>query len=1168
MKKFFVATLIAFCTLLLSPSVGFSLCDASVSAYAAEPSAVYAPAVTDAAPDNLQQLQTASAEQLDAWVKLPEFDGRTYGYITPERNQGGKSICWAYAAIGAVEAGILREGVDPDATKDNLDLDEIAAAYVRYNRDGTRDPLNLTNNDTYSDNWNQGSFAHDAFLSMTQGYSPISQTTRDTWSDTYIKNAISQSKYFIQGYTLIPNNREAIKRAILQYGAVTMEYKSPQTTWQKYLYYADGRSMGHASLIVGWDDSISSDNFSPDKPSENGAWIVKNSWGSGGVQVNGTYCFYLSYNSHLGSNLYAVDTALKKDYPNLYYYDGMVSDNSTQYITEAHGAIYEAKLSSPDVQEQLKAVVFGFRNKNLTATIKVYKNVKANPGNVNSPENIPTNGVLVAEKKDIYFANSGLYTVDLDTPVKLEQGEYFSIVVSGSDSDNNPMYPLYGSDGRDSVNDMTYRMYNNEWTSFKGGESYADTSFYSICPRIRAVTDTVPRAQALGNDLQYARVEIADRLLYYVKGQQQVPDISVYMGDKKLTQQQDYTVTLLNNELPGQATVIINGANDYFGTRTTSFEVAKPKYPPGALSGVITVYNNITTLHQIPIPPDWTWIDNDLTLEQGESYFHYSLRYIGDDADCYRIQTCDFKVNKINADPPDRIDLSDAVVQITGEYTYTGSPIVPTVTVTLGGVKLNNGLDYDLTCQNNVGSGVATVVIKGKGAYRGETTQTFTINKASRPKLLPDAVITVSRQARTLGDVPLNCADWYWQDPSLQIGDRLVATAVYKGRDKSEYIDCETQITVIKSGKSDISQITQLRLDQTRFVYDGLFHTPTVTAVDGDTVLVKDKDFVTEYADNLNAGNATVTVRGINDYVGSATLTFVIDRAHRQGFAVTQQGWTFGDGNIPQPEATVSDEAAPVTYAYSASENGPFVATVPTNAGTYWIQASIQPSQNYDSAVSKAKFTIARKDLGDFTVTVYADGLSYTGQALCPEVSVVYGQLALTSGVDFVAEYADNVNAGSNATVTVTGINNYAGSVVRNFAIAKATAADIDTTIRLHKMFDSLAEVALPQDFVWDEQSLAAIDDNAYTATAIYVGDNYDIDKLEFEIIIDARQPDASDDPSAPDIPDLPDADSDNENDLVWLWCTIAVIVAAAGAGIGAALYVRGKKRNAANKRK
>ncbi len=931
-------------------------------------------------PESLSDLQNANVEQLNYWANnLSRFDGRDFGYITKEKNQGSLGICWAYAAIGAVEANILRDGIDPSVDKDKLDLDEIEAAYVRFNRDGENDPLYLTTNDTYSlSNWrNNGGHADDAFMAMSQGYSPIKQTNYSSTSDLYIKNKITQSDYFVEGFKQIEKSQDAIKRAILKYGSVTMEYKAPQTTSQQFLYHSDGTSLGHASLIVGWDDTISKDKFWPNQPSSNGAWIVKNSWGPGGNKVDDRYCFYLAYDSYLSNNLYVVDIGLRDQYQNIYYYDGQVTDNETKYITDAHGAIYEAKLSSTTMQEQLKAVQFGVRNKQLTADIKVYKLPYANPGNVNDSRNIPDSGTLVAHKKDVYFEDDGFYTITFDEPINLEQGEYFSLVISGKDSSGNPLFPFYAAETKESVNDMTYRKYNDVWTSLKGNSgTYADYSA-GMSVRLRAITNIVPRVSILDNDLKNARIELSSRFMYYEKGKPQIPDINVYFGDERLQKDQDYTVAFIDNVTPGQATVEIQGINNYFGTRTTTFEVAKPKTPPGALSGTIDVYN-VTNLNQVPAPINWEWIDKNVTLNMGISDFSYSLRYIGDDAEYYQNKTCSVKVNRLNQAPPANINLSNAMVEIVGEYTFNGKAITPNIKVIYQGNELHSGIDYSVTFQNNTNAGTALIIIKGNWKYTGEITQTFQIKQADYPFNRPNNIIKVKGNITFLSEISLGSEDWTWKEPNKVLnGEETVAIAIYNGADKANYQNTEMEITIVQERPKDLASIDVELVEPVSFVYDGYEKRPEVIVKDGNKTLEKDIDYEVEYQNNVSAGTASVIVNGINDYSGSKTLTFTIKKAERLNFKVSQENWTFNAAVIPTPMVSGVEETAKITYLYATAEDGTYSDKRPTEAGTYWIKAIIEESSNYKSAEAKTSFTIYKEDypllMPPSTITVSRD---------------------------------------------------------------------------------------------------------------------------------------------------------------------------------------------------
>ena len=59
------------------------------------------------------------------------------------------------------------------------------------------------------------------------------------------------------------------------------------------------------------------------------------------------------------------------------------------------------------------------------------------------------------------------------------------------------------------------------------------------------------------------------------------------------------------------------------------------------------------------------------------------------------------------------------------------------------------------------------------------------------------------------------------------------------------------------------------------FTFSGAAQTPTVTPIGG---LVPNRDYVVTYADNLHAGTASVTIRGVGAYTGSVTRTFSIAR--------------------------------------------------------------------------------------------------------------------------------------------------------------------------------------------------------------------------------------------------------------------------------------------------
>ena len=63
-------------------------------------------------------------------------------------------------------------------------------------------------------------------------------------------------------------------------------------------------------------------------------------------------------------------------------------------------------------------------------------------------------------------------------------------------------------------------------------------------------------------------------------------------------------------------------------------------------------------------------------------------------------------------------------------------------------------------------------------------------------------------------------------------------------------------------------------------MYSGTAKTPKATVKLGNTTLTIGRDFTVEYANNVDAGQATITITGIGNYTGSKTGTFTIEPAN------------------------------------------------------------------------------------------------------------------------------------------------------------------------------------------------------------------------------------------------------------------------------------------------
>lgn len=96
-------------------------------------------------------------------------------------------------------------------------------------------------------------------------------------------------------------------------------------------------------------------------------------------------------------------------------------------------------------------------------------------------------------------------------------------------------------------------------------------------------------------------------------------------------------------------------------------------------------------------------------------------------------------------------------------------------------------------------------------------------------------------------------------------------------------------------------------LDKSEYRYNGTEQTLSVT-IQG-TSLVKDKDYTVEYKDNVEVGEATVTINGIGSCDGAMTETFTIERGRLSDCRVIlpQDEYTY-EGNEILPKVKVMNE--------------------------------------------------------------------------------------------------------------------------------------------------------------------------------------------------------------------------------------------------------------------
>lgn len=327
------------------------------------------------------------------------YDLRDYGLVTPVKNQEEGGNCWAFSAIATLESCILKaSGEILDLSEENMkNLMAVFSDYGRKNRypnDGGDSDLSIG----YLVSW----------------LGPVSED-EDSYDDKSQLSPVLNSLMHVQNVLFIKRDNytdnDGIKRAIMNYGAVatSMYYDVPYWDGVKVSHYYNKNKntpINHAVTIVGWDDSITV----PNAPAP-GAWIVRNSWGDDWFsRFNTGGYFYVSYYDYVFARpgIYSSFTFILNDtlhFDKNYQYD--VSGVTDYLFVPQNTVWYENAFNATD--DEFLAGVSTYFNKDTNWELFIY---------VNSKLQLHQNG----------FSAPGYYTINLNYPVPLIEGDVFEIL--------------------------------------------------------------------------------------------------------------------------------------------------------------------------------------------------------------------------------------------------------------------------------------------------------------------------------------------------------------------------------------------------------------------------------------------------------------------------------------------------------------------------------------------------------------------------------------------------------------------------------------------------------------------------------------------------------------------------------------------------------------------
>lgn len=421
---------------------------------------------------------------------------------------------------------------------------------------------------------------------------------------------------------------------------------------------------------------------------------------------------------------------------------------------------------------------------------------------------------------------------------------------------------------------------------------------------------------------------------------------------------------------------------------------------------------------------------------------HLNLNSVEDSSWKKSLRTCEMSISSTTAE-------------------YDGQTKSPSITLTCDGETLTENTDYTLSYKLNDFSSVTsikdagtyTITATGCRNWQGTQRVTYTvtqrdINNATMSGFEDEQMfhgsVGCSQNVKLSdlgGTLKLNTDYTIAYANEIYVGTAtmtITGEGNYTGTITRTYEITPFDFAYAGSGEGAFVEV-QYTYNQT---YTGSEITPDLELSGGEMMnygfLTYGTEYTVEYTDNINVGIATITITGMTNFCGTMTCKFRINAKSISSGTLTVADATYNGNELTPPATLVVDGR---TLTLDTDYTAEYTNNISAGTGT----VTITGIGNYKETISKT-FTISKCDINLATVSSIS-GQLYTGSYITPTPTLTYNSCTLIKDTDYTLGYSDNLNIGTTASVTITGLGNFTGSVTKTFSIVQADISEGTLTL-------------------------------------------------------------------------------------------------------------------------